>query len=245
MQTGEIQELETLGGDASYAFGISADGRFVVGWAENDSGDVHAVRWDMETGLTQDLGTLGGGSSWAASISSDGRYVVGWAEDDSGDVRAVLWDAIAGIVENLSQAYGSLLAGDSFLKEARAILPDSRYIVGVGFNAVSGRWREAFWLDAQSSTDLGDDGNNPWKITVESAFSSPDIHIDFALPKLTFVTLEIYNLLGYHVATLVDRLLPAGEHQVRWTLPAIPGGIYLCHIRAGELRQLVKLMVVR
>jgi probable HAF family extracellular repeat protein len=53
-----MQDLGTLGGSYSWAYGVSADGAVVVGRAYNAVG-YRAFRWTAAGGM-QDLGTLGG-----------------------------------------------------------------------------------------------------------------------------------------------------------------------------------------
>jgi probable HAF family extracellular repeat protein len=57
--SGGMQNLGTLGGAWSEAYGVSADGSVVVGWATNAAGADRAFRWTAAGGM-QDLGTLGG-----------------------------------------------------------------------------------------------------------------------------------------------------------------------------------------
>ena len=78
-----MQDLGTLGGGYSHAFGVSADGSVVVGWAENAAGDWHAFRWTA-SGVMEDLNTTyaslltdGSRLGEARAISPDGRYSVG------------------------------------------------------------------------------------------------------------------------------------------------------------------------
>ena len=140
-----ITWLGTLpGGDWSVAYGVSADGAVVVGWAENAAGDRHAFRWTASGGM-QDLGTLGGDWSVANGVSADGAVVVGVAENAAGQGRAFRW-TVGGGMEDLNTTYANLLTPGSYLERATAISPDGRYIVGVGRNAATGR-DEAFLLD--------------------------------------------------------------------------------------------------
>jgi probable HAF family extracellular repeat protein len=141
-----MQNLGTLGGDYSWATGVSADGSVVVGWATNAARKWRAFRWTAAGGM-QDLGTLGGSESRANAVSADGSVVVGAAWNAAGERRAFRWTA-AGGMEDLNITYAHLLTDGSELLEANAISPDGRYIVGRGYNAATGR-EEAFLLDTR------------------------------------------------------------------------------------------------
>jgi len=75
--------LGTLGGDWSWAYGVSADGSVVVGYAYA-AGQARAFRWTASRGM-EDLNITyaslltDGSLLWEAfAISPDGRYIVGW-----------------------------------------------------------------------------------------------------------------------------------------------------------------------
>lgn len=65
---------------------------------------------------------------------------------------------------------------------------------------------------------------------------NPSTTIEFALPRSSFVTLKIYDLLGTEVATLVAEKLPAGKHQRVWEAKGLASGVYLYRLEAA-LRQ--------
>jgi probable HAF family extracellular repeat protein len=140
-----MQDLGTLGGDFSQANAVSANGQVVVGVARNAARRDRAFRW--ENGVMQDLGTLGGDESHALGVSANGQVVVGWAQAGTQE-RAFRWEN--GVMQDLNQVYAQLV-GRSVLLRAYAISPDGRYIVGVGFNASTGR-NEAFLLDTGPRT---------------------------------------------------------------------------------------------
>jgi probable HAF family extracellular repeat protein len=92
------------------------------------------------------LGTLPVGDwSVAYGVSADGSVVVGWADNAAVGRRAFRWTQ-AGGMEDLNITYAHLLTPGSVLREAYAISPNGRYIVGRGRNAATGRG-EAFLLD--------------------------------------------------------------------------------------------------
>jgi probable HAF family extracellular repeat protein len=94
-----MQDLGTLGGGYSEAYGVSADGSVVVGWSYNAAGGDRAFRWTASGGM-EDLNTtyaslLTNGSVLleARAISPDGRYIVGWGYNAAtGRTEAFLLD---------------------------------------------------------------------------------------------------------------------------------------------------------
>ncbi|MCP4580007.1 MAG: T9SS type A sorting domain-containing protein [candidate division Zixibacteria bacterium] len=58
--------------------------------------------------------------------------------------------------------------------------------------------------------------------------------IRYEVAKSSRVNLEIYDLLGRQVATLVNREQQAGYHQVVWNADDFPSGIYFYKLQAGE-----------
>jgi methionine-rich copper-binding protein CopC len=60
---------------------------------------------------------------------------------------------------------------------------------------------------------------------------NPSTSISFGLPSRSRVKLEVFNLIGQRVASLVNEERNAGMYEVTWT-PAIPSGVYLYRIEA-------------
>ncbi len=64
------------------------------------------------------------------------------------------------------------------------------------------------------------------------------------------VTLEIYDLLGRKIHTLVNERLSAGNYQVTWdsrdaTGKAVSSGVYVYRLQVGEHAKTRKMMLVR
>ena len=74
---------------------------------------------------------------------------------------------------------------------------------------------------------------------------NPTTTINFTLPKLVKVRLEVYNVNGQLVCTLMDTRLDVGSHSVTWDGSNYSSGIYFLNIVAGEFVDTQKLMVVK
>jgi hypothetical protein len=71
---------------------------------------------------------------------------------------------------------------------------------------------------------------------------NPVTVIDFALPKSGQVKLEVFNVLGQLVETLVDKSMPAGNHSVDFNASSKPSGVYfyrLTHQFGSQTRKMV------
>jgi len=126
-----------------------------------------------------------------------------------------------------------------------AVLPEGRYILRIrvksgGFNL---NWFEFDFItgaeytqDTPSVFSLRQNWPNPFNSTTR---------IEYSLPMAAQVKLNIYNLRGEKVATLIDGLIPAGEHSVSWTASNVASGLYFYRIQAGDFSETRKLVLQR
>ena len=102
------------------------------------------------------------------------------------------------------------------------------------FTVVGGRIEGGY--DAWTLEGGFDAGNTPNEYAVGS-FPNPfnaSTTITYALPTAGNVNLEVYNLAGQKVATLVNEYNEAGQHNVTWDAANYSSGIYFCKLSAGE-----------
>ena len=69
--------------------------------------------------------------------------------------------------------------------------------------------------------------------------------VDYSLPISSYVKLEMYNLLGEKVKVLVDGEQIEGVHSVYWNASDLPGGVYFCQLRAGDVVSTRKIIILR
>ena len=74
---------------------------------------------------------------------------------------------------------------------------------------------------------------------------NPSTIIRYQLPRRTRVKLNIYNLLGQKIVTLVSGIQSAGLHQIEWQAPSLAGGIYIYRLNTGSARQSRRMLLLR
>lgn len=79
---------------------------------------------------------------------------------------------------------------------------------------------------------------------------NPVTTLSFALPTASRVQLEVYDVRGRLVATLLDEKRPAGMHHVTWNArdrsgQAVASGVYLCRITAGSFTDTKRLVLLK
>ncbi len=104
-------------------------------------------------------------------------------------------------------------------------------------------------------TDVGEinPGAIPRRYSLSQNYPNPfnaNTQIVFALPKGGHTTLEIFNLLGQKVSTLVDEYLAAGTKIVSWDGrddrgSSVPSGIYFYQLRSGNFTERNKMVFLK
>ncbi|MBI5021645.1 MAG: T9SS type A sorting domain-containing protein [Ignavibacteriales bacterium] len=79
---------------------------------------------------------------------------------------------------------------------------------------------------------------------------NPSTIINYQLPSDNYVTVEVYNILGEKIATLVNEFQAAGLKSVTWNASSLPSGVYYYEIAARNLngsafRDVKKMILLR
>ncbi len=69
--------------------------------------------------------------------------------------------------------------------------------------------------------------------------------IPFSIPISTHVRVQIFNILGQEVVTLVNERLPAGDYRIRWEAEHFPSGIYWYRLQAVGVSRSKKLLLIK
>jgi hypothetical protein len=106
-----------------------------------------------------------------------------------------------------------------------------------------------------TSTAVGNDPNGgiPKTFILSENYPNPfnpSTVIRYGVPNATDVRLEIFNVLGQHVRTLVDAVTSAGFHEVVWDgrneLGQVPpSGVYFYRLQGGQAILMKKMLLMK
>jgi len=113
------------------------------------------------------------------------------------------------------------------------------YEVGLREHTVQGQLPEEY--------SLSQNYPNPFNPTTLIRYALPAVSGQLAADggSWTAVTLEVYNILGRRVATLVDQLQKPGYYNILWDASSLSSGIYFYCLKAGEFSQTRKMLLLR
>lgn len=130
-----------------------------------------------------------------------------------------------------------------------------RGIVYVGKSIKVGNYRNLYfdnltWVDVEEEAaeqevlggfSLSDNYPNPF---------NPETRIDYLVPRSCHVKLEIFNVLGQRIATLVDESKERGTYQLTWNGrdergDEVASGVYFYKLEAEDFTQSKKMILMR
>jgi hypothetical protein len=116
-------------------------------------------------------------------------------------------------------------------------------IAGTDFNVYSS---DAYIILIPVSVD--EDLLMPENYRVHQNYPNPfnaSTTINFELPLSSQVKIEIFDLLGRKIETLLDSRFEVGYHSITWNARDYPSGIYFYIMQAGDYSRARKMMLIK
>jgi hypothetical protein len=131
--------------------------------------------------------------------------------------------------------------------------------VRIAFNSITAGYSVMFIDDVYAFVSLQNVPNDEQTINPPAAGISavnypnpfnPETNILFSIPENTDVSLNIYNIKGQKIDTLVNSRLSAGQHNLIWkgkdsNNNPVPSGVYLYKLKAGTYTLTKKMILLK
>ncbi len=135
----------------------------------------------------------------------------------------------------------------AFSTSSQAVISDDGYeeliVVAVDENNNYGSPSESAMVT--SNEELA---NTPEEFMLEQNYPNPfnpATIISYALPQSSHTKITVFNSLGQRVATLINKVQPAGNHEVSFNAEQLNSGMYIYRIEAGSFTQTRKMMLIK
>jgi hypothetical protein len=105
-----------------------------------------------------------------------------------------------------------------------------------------------WWENKIINTSLKDEENLLLHFGLEQNYPNPfnpSTTISYSVPKMEFVTLKVYDVLGNEIETLINEEKPAGIYEAEFNANNLPSGIYFYILQAGQIIETKKMMLLK
>ena len=74
---------------------------------------------------------------------------------------------------------------------------------------------------------------------------NPTTKIEYSIPKTSFVTLKVYDILGREVVMLVNEEKSVGNYKAEFNGSNLSSGIYFYKLQAGDYTSVKKMVLLK
>lgn len=176
--------------------------------------------------------------TWNNSVSANQNFR---------NVTGITYPLLLNARETLVDYYGGsgfydrsvVIGADGFIKYKGSTFVDSDYedVVEVIEDEL-----------AVLNTSSEPEDNFPVSIRLDQNYPNPfnpSTTITYSLKSATSVKLQVFNVLGKEVATLVDEVQPSGNQTISWNATSVPSGIYMYRLTAGDQVLTRRMMLIK
>jgi len=259
LQETKLTASDAGGGD-QFGLDVSMSGDLaIVGAYGNDdsgenSGSAYVFRrdstgWIEEVKLTPNDGADFDEFGISVSISGDFALIGADVDDDNG--------------ENSGSAYLFRRDGSTWTQDLKltaddgepydffgisVALTESHFLIGAGGDDDNAFDAGAAYVFGDFATLVQENQPLPVGYSLGQNYPNPFNSISnfgFRISNLSHCSLNIYDLLGREVATLVNEQLPPGRHSRAWNADGLASGTYLYRLQAGPFTQTKRMLLLK
>ena len=193
-------------------------------------------------------GTYGGVFSYTSSIASWKGINSGLADlnvnaltTNNGNIFAGTYTGVYLLLNNDTTWIN---VEDGFSREITSLTVAGKYIFAGTY--VSGLWRRP--ISEMITGVKYEGGNTPSRFALMQNYPNPfnpATTINYSIPKTSFVTIKVYDVLGKEITTLVNNEKLAGRYYINFNSSKLTSGVYFYRMQAGSFIETKKLIVLK
>ena len=120
----------------------------------------------------------------------------------------------------------------------------------LGANLFAGTYGHGVWMRPLSDmiTGVNEQNNLPASFSLRQNYPNPfnpTTTINYSIPKSTYVTKKVYDILGREVTTLVNENKPVGNYSVQFDAGKLVSGVYFYRMDSGSFMQTKKIILIK
>jgi hypothetical protein len=140
-------------------------------------------------------------------------------------------------IPDIGVVYGkrALHANGGYVSLVTGSESDQKIFVTTGYPNESGTSVDSNY-DTPNQFSLNQNYPNPF---------NPTTVISYQIPVNSYVKLKVFDMLGREIAALVNERKGAGSYEVNFDASALPSGMYIYRITAGEFSETRKMMLIK
>ncbi len=184
--------------------------------------------------------SIDNGNSWIKSVSYPANYVYALSIDGNGNLYASSWEAGVFATNTTSNNWQPIGLGGFGVSSVMVNNMNNSVFAGTSngsvFKLIDSPSGISGSIELPNTFSLEQNYPNPF---------NPSTTIEFSLANKEQVTLNIYNVLGELVETLINENLEAGNYKINFNGNNLTSGMYIYHIQAGSFSASKKMMLVK
>ncbi|MDZ7723516.1 MAG: endo-1,4-beta-xylanase [candidate division KSB1 bacterium] len=109
-------------------------------------------------------------------------------------------------------------------------------------------WLRAYVDTASTGTHVAETEELPSEYKVYNNYPNPfnpSTQIMYDLPERSRVTLEVFDIKGRRIQTLVNEIKNAGSHRVTFNADRMPSGVYFYRLSADDFTRVKRMMLIK
>lgn len=125
---------------------------------------------------------------------------------------------------------------------------DCNIVNANGYTMLEKYLNELVGSDPSTTTAVSGNNRMPVQFALDQNYPNPfnpATAISYRLSAISLVALEVYDVLGREVSTLVNEVQHPGVHTVRWDASSYPSGVYFYALIAGNNFTTKKMLLIK